>query len=116
VPREPQRLTLDDQVMADARRLVPEAIAGGRLGGDEVRIRRPPARPAEVVQPAVERGDLVEKPLEPLARLAEGFGLSLPDLALGAAQAIGAAPLPVAGRARQIVAPQLHAGVPWARW
>jgi hypothetical protein len=112
VPREPQRLTLDDQVMANARRLVPEAIAGGRLGVDEVRIRRPPARPAELVEPEVELGDLVENPLEPLARPAEGFRLGLPDLALGTAQAIGAAPLLVAGGTREIVAPQVHAAAP----
>jgi hypothetical protein len=105
VPREPQRLTLDDQVMADARRIVAEAIAGGGLGVDQVRIHGPPTR----VQPEVERRDLVEEPLEPLARPAQGFRLSLPDLALGAAQAIGAAAVPVAGGAREIVAPQLHA-------
>ena len=68
--------------MSDARRLVPEAIAGGRFGVDEIRIRRPPARPAELVQPEVERGDLVEDPLEPLARPAEGLRLGLPDIAL----------------------------------
>jgi hypothetical protein len=109
VPREPQGLALDDQVMADARRIVAEAIAGGRLGVDPVRIHGPPARPAELVQPEVERRDLVEEPLEPLARPAEGFRLSLSDLALGAAQAIGAAAVPVPGGAREIVAPQLHA-------
>ena len=103
-------------MVADARRLVPEAVSSHGLGVNQIGIGRPPARSVELVQPAVERNDLVEDPLEPLARPAERLGLSLTDLALGAAQAIGPAPVLLAGGAREIVAPQLHAGVPEARW
>jgi len=116
VPREPQRFPLDDQVVADPRRLVPEPVAGDRLGVEQISIDGPPARRVQLVQPAVERGDLVEHPLESLARSAEGLRLRLPDLALGAAQPIGPAPVALARGAREIVAPQLHAGAPWARW
>ena len=115
LPREPQGLALDDQVMAHAGRLVSQAVPDRDLGAHQIRLRRVLPRLREFVQAAVQRGQLVENPLEPLARPTQSLRLRLSDVALGASQPFGAGPVPVAGGSGEIVSPQLHAGPPLTR-
>ena len=84
-------------MMAHAGRLVPQAVPGRDLGAHQVRSVRVPPRLRQLVQATVQCGQLIENPLEPLARSTEGLRLRLPDIALGAPQALGAA----SGRGRR---------------
>jgi hypothetical protein len=120
VPREPQRLALDDQVMADADGLVPQAIPRVRVGPDEIRSGHTALLPVyfgqERIEAVVQLRQPVEDLLEPFPRSSKRLCLRLPDVLLDGGEAVGSAPVSPAGGAQEVVPPQFHAGAPLARW